>query len=193
MLASVGSARGRLVDGRGPGRVRLGLAAHTDDGPRPRRLRGPTARRRPDLLAAGQHRGNVPVRAQRIPREFPGLHFSAFTFAEGDKRPAVKPKCALILIIFVEEFLQRFGIAALHQARGKHITDALVVVRVQPQHVAIMADRGIYLTKGIEGRGQPSSSAHVGSGFEEAPKMTRIFCEAPRSQCQSDTKMCRPI
>ncbi len=93
------------------------------------------------------------VRVPSFLRQFLGLLVAGFIFPEGDKRLGIEPERAAILIILLEELLQRFGVAALHQARGKDITDALVVVGIQPQHVLIVAYRGVDLTERIEGRG----------------------------------------
>ena len=55
--------------------------------------------------------------------------------------------------ILLEELLQRFSVAALHQTTGKLITDALVVVGIQPQHIPIVAYCSVNLTECVEGRG----------------------------------------
>src|SRR5258708_28420437 len=98
----------------------------------------------------------MPVRAQCIPGKLFGLLVTAFAFSEGNKRSAVQPKCATIVVIPLEQFLQRFGVAALHQTSGKDITDTLVVVRVQPHNLPKMTDRFVYFTEGLEGGAHPA-------------------------------------
>jgi hypothetical protein len=101
---------------------------------------------------AGQSGGNMTVRAQSFLHQFLSLVIGLI-FPEGDKRLSIEPKRAAILVILLEELLQRFSVAALHQTTGKLITDALVVVGIQPQHIPIVAYCSVNLTECVEGRG----------------------------------------
>jgi transposase len=92
----------------------------------------------------------VTIRVPSLPHQLLGLLVAGFILPKCDKRLGIEPERAAVLIILLEELLQSFGVAALHQATGKFITDALIVAGIQPQHVAIVAYRGVNLAERVD-------------------------------------------
>ncbi len=63
-----------------------------------------------------------------------------------------KPEPSAILVELLEQLPKRFDIPAFHKTPGKNVTDTLIVAWIQPQHIAIVTDRSVNVTKRVERR-----------------------------------------
>src|SRR3954468_21967429 len=68
------------------------------------------------------------------------------------------------------------------QVGREQVTDALVVVRVQPEHVAVVSHGAFDIAQLHKGSSKTGPRTHVWSRLEEAPEMARIVLEAFRPE-----------
>ena len=94
----------------------------------------------------------MPVGLASLPCQFRRRLIFGSIVSEGDKRPSIQPEPSAILVELLEQLPKRFDIPAFHKTPGKNVTDALIVAWIQPQHIAIMTNRGVNVSKRVDRR-----------------------------------------
>jgi hypothetical protein len=105
------------------------------------------------------------------------------TLAKGHKRPGIEPERTAVLM-GGEQLFERAVIVLLKQAAGEDVSNSLIVVRVQLQHVAVVGEGAGDVANLHEGVGETGPGPHVRTCFEKAPEVAGILFEAPWSERQ---------
>src|SRR3954463_3454786 len=150
---------------------RLVRAAHRDVVT----LRGHT------FLGSGQNGRDVLVRSQGLLDQLHGLGARP-VLPKRQQCLGVEPSGAAFVLIGGEQFLERRFISLPEQVGCEQVTDALVVVRVQPEHVAVVSHGAFDIAQLHEGSSKTGPRTHVGPRLEEAPEMARIVLAAFRTK-----------
>src|SRR5690349_5509330 len=129
-------------------------------------------------LRSSQDGGHVLVRSPGLPRQRCRSFVALPARTKREERPGVEPEGAALVLVGRQQLLKRAVVASPQQAAGEEIPDPLVVVWVQPEHVAEVADRAVLVAELQQRTRQAGPGAHVGPRLEEAPELALIFLEA---------------
>src|SRR6516162_83971 len=113
------------------------------------------------------------VRCPGILRQRCGL---LVALAKGPVRPGISPERTAALTRS-EQIFKRAVSVLLKQAPGEDVSNPLIVVRVQLQHVAVMGEGTLNIAKLNERAGEAGPGPHVRAGFEKAPEVAGILFE----------------
>src|SRR5207248_3817831 len=100
-------------------------------------------------LRAGQNGGYMLVRGPGISNQGRGL-FVLSALAKSHERPGIEPERASVLM-GGQQLLKRAVIVLSEQAPGKNVPYPLIVVWVQLEHVAVVGEGPVDITKLREG------------------------------------------
>src|SRR5690348_5184714 len=96
--------------------------------------------------------------------------------AKGHERPGIEPERTAVLM-GSEQLFKCAVIVLLKQAPGEDVSNSLIVVRVQLQHIAVMGEGTLNIAELNERAGEAGPGPHVGAGFEKTPEMAGILFE----------------
>src|SRR5437588_13073954 len=121
--------------------------------------------------------------ANCAPNQRLGLLVAHPGLAKGHEHPGIEPERAAVLM-GGEQLLECAVIALSEQAPGEDIPDPLVVVRVQLQHIAVVANGAVDVAKLQERAREAGPGPHIGACFEKAPEVASILPETFRPERQ---------
>src|SRR5947208_58857 len=130
-----------------------------------------------DLLCGAQSLS----RAGRVP--FP---------TERDEGTAIGPFGRAILLILLEQPLQLIVQFQIEEHRGQPITNALVIVRIESQHLAAVFGRFFAPPRRPQAVYKSFASPHVGPGWQKSPEVALVFLKslfAQRALAGGDTSL----
>lgn len=109
------------------------------------------------------------------------LVLSALT--KSHKRPGIEPERTFVLI-GGQQLFERAVIVLSEQASGKDVSYSLIVVRVQLEHIAVMAEGAGDVAEFQERARETGPGPHIRACFEKAPEVAGILLETLWSERQ---------
>src|SRR5215469_859169 len=98
------------------------------------------------------------------------------TLAKGHERPGIEPERTAVLM-GGQQLLERAVIILPKQAPGEDVSNSLIVVRVQLQHVAVVDEGTLNVAKLNERAREAGPGPHIRTCFEKAPEVAGILFE----------------
>src|SRR6516162_3974982 len=98
------------------------------------------------------------------------------TLAKGHERPGIEPERTAVLM-GGQQLLERAVIILPEQAPGEDVSNSLIVVRVQLQHVAVVGEGTLNVAKLNERAREAGPGSHIRTCFEKAPEVAGILFE----------------